>query len=368
MLIYRLNRCFDECGCVRIRSCRSRRSPIMGLSFDSEKELLLVAFCDCVAAVDPCTGEICAELETCGRLNTAVLSVPPCFITASLEKDRQYVTVYRRDGKPVEECCFSEKYIIRDLTENPSECSRGREWALLILAEDRFGHPFLLKYRLGCADPCRNPCREEQPCRDVCREKDCDCASRGGQPGEPWPWEKKEPRRECRRECGCGRMYDGREPVRKQSTCRTGGAYGDSGWGSASDGMRNGYGRGARYEDAAPTDEQRYTDGWESSSKSDYDRGRDDVTPFEAYGNAPQYQDGTRQNPTEDYRPHEGYTGYPSSGVGADIVQACDRCADSAMWLRQVYENGGHADGAELALVLESLMSLLEGIRVEAAV
>jgi hypothetical protein len=132
--IFKLDCHFVEVACLHIKNSASKCSPIVGLSYNCDKNTLLIAFPDSLMDItkDGCCA--CTVKTPRKTRNCSVLSIPPYYITVYVQKRRQYIGIYTCDGCLIKNYRFPRKQAIEAilLTSGNKELDNGCYFYVLV--------------------------------------------------------------------------------------------------------------------------------------------------------------------------------------------------------------------------------------------
>lgn len=174
-LIFKLDCNMNEIDYIQFNSCKRINSRIVGLSYNCEKNSLLIAFSESIAEISMEGGIICLQTAQRGCYN-AVLSIAPYYVVSLLRENMQIITIYSCDGSQIKTFCFPKIYKIEDIIFCPCDQKNRTEVTLNILATKHCCYPRLLQCRIDAAGmalccsnyECCHITRPGNKCSDQC--------------------------------------------------------------------------------------------------------------------------------------------------------------------------------------------------------
>ncbi|MCL2703098.1 MAG: hypothetical protein FWE91_05780 [Defluviitaleaceae bacterium] len=181
-VIYKLNRGLKEIGQLHIKTDKKLCDPIVGLSYDCKKNVLLAAYLDFIAEISKKNGCVHMLNADCPGDYSAVLSIAPYYAVVCQNtcknKKRQDILFYTDEGCLIRHLYIDAKYKIVNLLFYPCKTKNKSDFELIILASDICGRPVILRYAMKVCG--MNPdCCNYKVCKEKCEDDDdktCDQA------------------------------------------------------------------------------------------------------------------------------------------------------------------------------------------------
>lgn len=172
-LIYKLNCQMQEIDLLQITLPEQSLSRIKGLSYFCGNDTLLAAFTNFIVEVSKSSGACRVLQSICDGCFSGVTAVAPYYITVSVCKNIQSVSLFSSDDHLVKRLCLPCTYLIENIVFDPcSEKGKG-EIKLILLATKHCRYPHILECALEFCGPELCPCNYKcccHPC-DKCDEQ-----------------------------------------------------------------------------------------------------------------------------------------------------------------------------------------------------
>lgn len=172
-LIYKLNCRMQEIDLLQVIVSEQPLSRIKGLSYFCGNDTLLVAFTDFIVEVSKESGACRVLQSACDGCFSGVTAIAPYYVTVSVCKNIQSVSLFSCDDHLVKRLCLPCTYLIESMVFDPCSEKEHNEISLILLATKHCCYPHILKYALEFCGPELCPCNYKchcQPC-DECDEQ-----------------------------------------------------------------------------------------------------------------------------------------------------------------------------------------------------
>lgn len=133
-IIYKLDCDFKEIDLIHVKGCQKSCPQIAGISYNCEKDTLLIAYCDHIAEVQKLSGCACIIQQTCSGFYTGVLSAAPYYAAILQDENGRELQIFGCDGCHIKSFLIPACYSIDDVLLYP--CGEGcpDELVLVLLA------------------------------------------------------------------------------------------------------------------------------------------------------------------------------------------------------------------------------------------
>ncbi|WP_202621542.1 hypothetical protein [Anaerocolumna sedimenticola] len=147
-LLYKLDTDMKEIDRIRINKCTRLFGALSGLSFNCDKNLLLVTYKDSIIEIQKNGDTKCLSSARKGYYN-AVLSIAPYYIVSIYTGKEPNIALFSDSGALIEVFSLSKVYRVEDIILYSESDKEKKELTIFILATKNNCYPRLLQYHLN---------------------------------------------------------------------------------------------------------------------------------------------------------------------------------------------------------------------------